>query len=618
MTSLQQLKSVSDLPRLPVPPLQQTMDKYLRAICPLLSKEEMDKTKTIVDAFRKPGGEGEVLQHMLETRAKKHINWLADWWLHVAYLAFRTPVTVHVSPATMFPLMPQFYKHETRLKFISDYVTMMMKWKHLVDRNTISPLKIGNKEVCSSARKQLMGSCRLPYSQVDGQVVYQPHETRHIVVAHNCQFFEVDLFEVGSNTLLSPPQIYKQLEEVIKMSPDSARPPVSERVGLLTTDDRDTWTEARQRLTAESVNVKSLESIQRAVALICLDQANPDVNAAQNNKAFNNDQLSIVCSRGLHGNGVARNTGNRWYDKTMQLYFGSDGGCGTVLEHSFSDGLPCIALVDTLLDYCNNSSEARSWKPEDAEGVIASRPRQLIWNLSEQSKLDILKSAEKIDKLVDDTDLCVFVFKHFGKNFIKTIKQSPDAYIQSSWIRLYHEAVPSYESASTSQFQFGRTDTIRAATPESLLFTLNMDRNEISNEEKIALFKDAIAAHVKYTREAVAGQAIDRHLLGLKLSAQEAGLPMPSLFTDSSFGKVFSFKISTSQVPSKYELVLCFGPVVSDGYGICYNPREESIPIAISSFRSCSTTDSRRMVASLERALLDVHGLFSTVMKSKL
>ena len=76
MTSLQQLKSVSDLPRLPVPPLQQTMDKYLRAICPLLSKEEMDKTKTIVDAFRKPGGEGEVLQHMLETRAKKHINWV--------------------------------------------------------------------------------------------------------------------------------------------------------------------------------------------------------------------------------------------------------------------------------------------------------------------------------------------------------------------------------------------------------------------------------------------------------------------------------------------------------------------------------------------------------------
>ena len=106
-------------------------------------------------------------------------------------------------------------------------------------------------------------------------------------------------------------------------------------------------------------------------------------------------------------------------------------------------------LTSVVVYFSNNSSEARSWKPEDAEGVIASRPRQLIWNLSEQSKLDILKSAEKIDKLlvyfnividkvsshfvfrlVDDTDLCVFVFKHFGKNFIKTIKQSPDAYIQ--------------------------------------------------------------------------------------------------------------------------------------------------------------------------------------------
>lgn len=36
---------------------------------------------------------------------------------------------------------------------------------------------------------------------------------------------------------------------------------------------------------------------------------------------------------------------------TFQYYFSSDGGCGSVLEHSFADGLPAINLVDTLLDY---------------------------------------------------------------------------------------------------------------------------------------------------------------------------------------------------------------------------------------------------------------------------
>lgn len=137
-------------------------------------------------------------------------------------------------------------------------------------REALPPLKVGNKEVCSISRRTMTSSCRVPQPQIDGQVVYRPDESRHMVVAHNCQvvcstvsmclianclvlstqFFEVDMFQPNSNTLLSPPQLYRQLEEVIAMSPESTTPPVSERVGLLTTNDRDTWAEARQRLAA--------------------------------------------------------------------------------------------------------------------------------------------------------------------------------------------------------------------------------------------------------------------------------------------------------------------------------------------------------------------------------
>jgi carnitine O-acetyltransferase len=203
--------------------------------------------------------------------------------------------------------------------------------------------------------------------------------------------------------------------------------------------------------------------------------------------------------------------------------------------------------------------------------------------------------------------------------------------------RLYGKMVPTYESASTSQFELGRTETIRSATPEAAAFSYNMDRADISNEEKVRLVRDAIAAHVKYTKEASAGQGIDRHLLGLKLAAREAGLPTPKLFTDPSFGKVFSFKLSTSQVriillsndllyfmlcysqvPSTYELVLCFGAVEPDGYGICYNPRQNAVSFAVSSFRSCLHTDSGRMAAALERALLDLQTLLSVAVQSKL
>jgi carnitine O-acetyltransferase len=431
----------------------------------------------------------------------------------------------------------------------------------------------------------------------------------------------VELFQPDSNTLLGPQQIYRQLEDVIKMSPEGSTPPVSERVGLLTTNDRDTWTKAYQNLAANDINAQSLKSIQQSVGIICLDQQNPDIGSVQDSSFFTQSTMTTICGRGLHGNGVARNSGNRWFDKPMQMYFGSDGGSGAILEHSVCDGILAIDFLDTLLDYCN-SLEAMSWTTDDTQTESSPQPKKLTWNLSNQTRLDILEAAEKIDRLVDDTDLSVFVFKHFGKEFIKSTKHSPDAFIQVciqlAYYRLYGKMVPTYESASTSQFELGRTETIRSATPEAAAFSYNMDRADISNEEKVRLVRDAIAAHVKYTKEASAGQGIDRHLLGLKLAAREAGLPTPKLFTDPSFGKVFSFKLSTSQVPSTYELVLCFGAVEPDGYGICYNPRQNAVSFAVSSFRSCLHTDSGRMAAALERALLDLQTLLSVAVQSKL
>ena len=52
--------------------------------------------------------------------------------------------------------------------------------------------------------------------------------------------------------------------------------------------------------------------------------------------------------------------------------------------------------------------------------------------------------------------------------------------------------------------------------------------------------------------QVITGQATDRHLLGLKLSAIEAGMQVPELFMDPFFAKMFHFRLSTSQVSSVY------------------------------------------------------------------
>lgn len=72
------------------------------------------------------------------------------------------------------------------------------------------------------------------------------------------------------------------------------------------------------------------------------------------------------------------------------------------------------------------------------------------------------------------------------------------------------------------------------------------------------------------------------------------------------------------QVPAKTDCVMCFGPVVPDGYGVCYNPMEEHINFAISAFNSCADTNAARMAHYLEKALLDMRMLLQAAPKSKL
>jgi len=70
------LKHQSSLPKLPVPPLQQSLQKYLKAIRPLVDDDEYQKTLVAVEEFGKPNGVGEKLQRKLEERAKIHDNWV--------------------------------------------------------------------------------------------------------------------------------------------------------------------------------------------------------------------------------------------------------------------------------------------------------------------------------------------------------------------------------------------------------------------------------------------------------------------------------------------------------------------------------------------------------------
>lgn len=64
-----------DLPKLPVPELEKTLQRYLEAVQPILSQEQFEKAQDLAKQLAE--NEGPELQHHLVERQIKHKNWVS-------------------------------------------------------------------------------------------------------------------------------------------------------------------------------------------------------------------------------------------------------------------------------------------------------------------------------------------------------------------------------------------------------------------------------------------------------------------------------------------------------------------------------------------------------------
>lgn len=592
------------LPSLPVPPLQQTCERYMAALEPIVEAEELSRTRRLLQEFQEAGGVGERLQRSLERRASATENWLSQWWVQVAYLDYRMPVVVHSSPGLVLPRM-DFRDKEGQIRFASRLIAGVLDFKTMIDNETLPVEFLGGKPLCMNQYYEVLSSCRIPGLKRDSVVNHakSSQPPKHITVVHNFQFFQLDVYN-RDGTPLTADQLRVQLEKICRASQEADAEPV----GILTTQHRDVWGRVYQNLIRDKTNKESVSAIQRSIFTLCLDGSTSGAAGE-----FYRSQAAVQM---LHGGGSQGYSGNRWFDKTLQFIVGEDGTCGANYEHAPAEGPPIVALIDHVVEYTR--------KPETSESPPGSLPvpRKLVFNVTPELKQDIEEAKLSMNTLAQDLDMRVTVFGHFGKNVPKAHKMSPDAFIQVAlqlaYYRKYQHCCATYESASLRMFRLGRTDTIRSASNASASFVKAFDDPSKQNLEKLDLMEKAVKAHRWYTNMAISGQAIDRHLLGLKLQAAEEKLSVPEIFRDPAYAKALHYRLSTSQVPSKTDCVMCFGPVVTDGYGVCYNPMEDHINFAVSSFNSCRETDAGSLAEAVEDALLDMRTLLDTSPRSKL
>ena len=91
----------------------------------------------------------------------------------------------------------------------------------------------------------------------------------------------------------------------------------------------------------------------------------------------------------------------------------------------------------------------------------------------------------------------------------------------------------------------------------------------IQQTHRFRLLHQAISSHCLRTREAMTGQGIDRHLLGLRLLLRPLNGESSALFEDELFERSSRWKLSTSGLSAGLLFKgTGFGAVYEDGYGI--------------------------------------------------
>lgn len=538
------LRFQESLPRLPVPTLEETAARYVKSLHPLLSPDEFAASKKAVGQFIRPGGVGEKLQKKLIARREdpKVKNWMYEWWNDAAYLSYRDPVVPYVS---------YFYSHRddrrrrNPAKRAAALTTAALEFKKQVDAGTLEPEYMKKLPICMDSYKWMFNASRVAAKPADYPVKFDGKDHKHIIAIRKNQFFQITHEFEGQQ--LNTTELEAQFAKVYELAQ------VVPAVGALTSENRDVWADARKiLLDASPKNAAALEAIESASFVVCLDDASPVT-------------LEERAHQYWHGDGQ-----NRWFDKPLQFIVNDNGTSGFMGEHSMMDGTPTHRLNDyandvifgNKLDFSNPA--VRPNLPD---------PVAVNFEITEAVSAEIDRAIEDFAAVIGQHELAVQAYQGYGKGLIKQFKCSPDAYVQMiiqlAYHKMYGKNRPTYESAATRRFQLGRTETCRTVSDDSVAFCNAVADPAVSNEDRIALFRKAVAAHIEYISAASDGKGVDRHLFGLK-KLLEPGEELPAIYKDPAYGYSSSWYLSTSQLSSEFFNGYGWSQVIDGGFGIAY------------------------------------------------
>jgi carnitine O-acetyltransferase len=545
------------LPRVPLPTLEASCERFLAWCAPLLTADELAATEAEVAAFLRPDGPGRVLHAALEEYdATEGVrSWLDTFWPY-RYLGRRDRIALNANFFFLFQDSGQ-----AQVERAAGLIAGALNYKRQLDQELIPPVVLRGRPQSMVQNKFLFSATRIPGAQQDTvRAPYSeqspgPSRARHIVVFYQGGMFRLDVLgPVGVPHSLD--DLEAGLRAVIKAGAEPTGADTS--VGHLTTMARAEWAAARESLLAcHPRNADALDDVETALFCVCLEDFAPA-------------DTQEACDQLLYGD-----RGNRWFDKAVSLIVFADGRAGINVEHCELDGTTILSFTDALLS--TPAEEQSRQSGARSQGLPVLEP--IVFELDDALRAQVRSAADAFAAYGENTATSTVSFTDFGSNAVKALGVSPDAFVQVAY-QLAHQRAKgllgaTYESIATRQYRHGRTEAMRVVTPEMREFVAAMDDPTADAETRRAAFRAAADKHVTRAKECQAGQVPEQHLWELELIQRRRGAELGvteqlALYRTPGWLTMRDDYLSTSSAPSANIQYFGFGSTSSRCIGVAY------------------------------------------------
>jgi len=573
---MQAFETDRTLPALPIPALEHSRDLLKELIAPLSPKADLDAAEAALEALGAAQCHTlhEALLRYRDSLPQGH-SWLRPLWDDM-YLTDRTRLPINVNYA--FKFLTERWGEGSLCSLIAAMARVIARLRS--DEN-FSPEKTRDGFFSMDALDYMIYT-RIPSKGRD--LWYYPPRSSQMTAAVVCggRWFTLAL-EDKNGVFLSAATISKALSQIKEHAAKNAP---QAPLGALTCAERDEAAELRTLMLSNPQNRINLEALEKSVFVVCLDSAAP--------------QADFMASL------VAGPAQNRWHDKSLQII--SNGAeLGANFEHSGCDaGLWAYLLseADRLI---------REGSPTGSDEIFI---RHLNFKFPENAAQRLEAAAADYTAIAQKISFCNTRVEAAGKTKIKSIKCSPDAFVQLLYQMAYFSLTGTfrsvYEAASTRSFYQGRTEAVRPCSPQSTAFVRAYFKGADKNLLK-QLFHDAIKEHANRIQTAKNAQGAERHLTGLSHIAKSENLPLPEIFETEAFRALKRDTLSTSSMTAPYISFFGFGPVASNGLGIGYGVKDDALCLSVSAYGD-SGFSAAEFAEKVEKLAGEIYSLFDDIL----